>query len=415
MIQELPYYPLQGKPYFDNETKWVSPLNFLPEAMEGFPESVYLYDVTLRDGEQTPGVTFREDERIRIACALSELGVKRIEAAMPITSQGAVNALKKLVKMNLPTEIVSFARAHKDDINLSIECGCKYILIEHSINPYFCELAYKLNQEALVERIATSIKMAKDAGLHVTFMGWDFTRAPLEYSKAVYEKVFNIIRPDALALVDTYACATPFAIEFVFKKFREWFPYMPLEFHVHNDFGLGVASSMAAVRGGAQGIHTAMNGIGERTGNVATEEIAGAFEILMGIKTGVKLEKIYETAQLVADISKVPIHASKPIIGGRLFDIETGVITHYTSIMQSKGIKPVPIPFMPNLVGREPMKFVIGKGSGRVTVDYFLNKFGYTASDDQIEKILEKIKEEAYITKSLLTETQFRNIVEKVL
>ena len=415
MIQQLPYYPLEGQPYFDNDTKWVSPLNFLPEAMAGFPESVYLYDVTLRDGEQTPGVTFREDERVRIACALAELGVKRIEAAMPVTSQGAVNALKKLVKMNLPTEIVSFARAHKDDINLSIECGCKYILIEHSINPYFCEMAYKLDQDALVERIAASIKMAKDAGMHVTFMGWDFTRSPLEYSKTVYEKVFNLVRPDALALVDTYACATPFAIEFVFKKFREWFPYMPLEFHVHNDFGLGVASSMAAVRGGARGIHTAMNGIGERTGNVATEEIAGAFEILMGIKTGVKLEKIYETAQLVSEISKVPIHASKPIIGGRLFDIETGVITHYTSIMQSMGIKPVPVPFMPNLVGREPMKFVIGKGSGRVTVDYFLNKLGYTANDVQIEKILEKIKEEAYITKSLLTETQFRNIVEKVL
>jgi 2-isopropylmalate synthase len=172
---------------------------------------------------------------------------------------------------------------------------------------------------------------------------------------------------------------------------------------------------MAAVKGGARGIHTAMNGIGERTGNVATEEIAGAFEILMGIKTGVKLEKIYETAQLVSEVSKVPIHASKPIIGSRLFDIETGVITHYTSIMQSKGIKPVPIPFMPELVGRDPLKYVIGKGSGRVTVEYFLAKFGLTASDDQIQEILEKVKDEAYITKSLISEKQFRKIVEQVL
>jgi len=415
MLKELSYYPLTGTPFFDNEKKWVSPMNFLPEAMEGFPESVYIYDVTLRDGEQTPGVTFREDERIRIACALAELGVKRIEAAMPITSQGAVNALKRLVKMNLPAEIVSFARAHKDDINLTIECGCKYILIEHSVNPYFCEMAYKLDQDALVERIVTSIKMAKDAGMHATFMGWDFTRAPLEYSKQVYEKVFAAVRPDALALVDTYACATPFAIEFVFKKFREWFPFMPLEFHVHNDFGLGVASSMAAVKAGAVGIHTAMNGIGERTGNVATEEIAGAFEILMGIKTGVNLEKIYETAQLVAEVSKVPIHPAKPIIGGRLFDIESGVVSHYTSIMQAKGIKPVPVPFMPSLVGREPMKYVIGKGSGRVTVEYYLEKNGMQATTEQIEKILEKIKEEAYITKSLISESQFIKFAQQVL
>jgi isopropylmalate/homocitrate/citramalate synthase len=415
MLKELPYYPLTGKPYFDNEKKWVSPMNFLPESMEGFPQSVYLYDVTLRDGEQTPGVTFREDERVRIACALAELGVKRIEAAMPITSQGAVNALKRLVKMDLPAQIVSFTRAHKDDINLTIDCGCKYILIEHSVNPYFCEYAYKLDQDALAERIVKNIKMAKDAGLHVTFMGWDFTRTPLELSKQVYEKVFSQVRPDALALVDTYACATPFAVEFIFKKFKEWFPYMPLEFHVHNDFNLGVASSMAAVKAGAVGIHTAMNGIGERTGNVATEEIACAFEILMGIKTGVKLEKIYEVARLVSEISKVPIHPAKPIIGGRLFDIESGVISHYTSLMQAKGIKPVPVPFMPSLVGREPMKYVIGKGSGRVSIEYFLEKNGMKATTEQIDEILEKIKEEAYLTKSLLSEQQFIGIAQQVL
>ena len=415
MIQELASYPLQGKPYFDNDAKWVSALNYLPEAMEGFSESIYIYDVTLRDGEQTPGVTFREDERVRIACALAELGVKRIEAAMPITSQGAVNALKRLNKMELPAEIVSFARANKDDIQLSVECGSKYILIEHSVNPYFCEYAYKLDKGALIDRIASSIRMAKDAGMHVTFMGWDFTRSPLEFTHDLYEQVFSLVRPDALALVDTYACATPFAVEFVFRKFKEWFPYMPLEFHVHNDFSLGVASSMAAVKAGARGIHTAMNGIGERTGNVATEEIACAFEILMGIKTGVKLEKIQAIAQLVSEISKVPIHPSKPIIGSRLFDIESGVITHYNSIMQAKGINPVPVPFLPSVVGREPMKYVIGKGSGKVTVEFFLEKNGRKATTDQMELILEKVKEEAYITKSLLSEKQFLAIADQVL
>lgn len=414
-MQELPYYPLKGQPYFDNDSKWVSPLNFLSETREGFPESIYLYDVTLRDGEQQPGVTFREDERVRIACALAELGIKRIEAAMPITSESAVKALKRLVNMNLPTEIVSFARAHQDDIKLAIDCGCKHILIEHSLNPYFCEFAYKVDKEMLVERIISSIKMAKDADMHVTFMGWDFTRTPLEFSKEVYDKVFSVIKPDALVIVDTYACATPFAVEFVFKKFSEWYPGLPLEFHVHNDFSLGVASSMAAVKGGAQGIHTAMNALGERTGNVATEEIACAFEILMGVKTGVKLDKIYETAQLVSQISKVPIHASKPILGDRLFDIESGVITHYNSIMQSKGIKPVPVPFLPHIIGRDPMKYVIGKGSGRVTIEYFLEKNGLKATTEQVDEIINKVKEEAYITKSLLTEKQFLKIAQKIL
>jgi 2-isopropylmalate synthase len=184
---------------------------------------------------------------------------------------------------------------------------------------------------------------------------------------------------------------------------------------VHNDFSLGVAGSMAAVRAGASGVHTAMNGIGERTGNVATEEVACAFEILMGIKTGVKLEKIYEISRLVAEISKVPIHAAKPIVGDRLFKIESGVITHYTSIMQKKGINPIPVPFMPNMVGRAPMEFVIGKGSGKVTVDFFLHKHGLSASDDQINIILEKVKQEAYVRKSLLSEEEFITIARKIL
>lgn len=414
-MKELSYYPLTGQPFFDNDSKWVSPLNFLPETTAGMPEEIYLYDVTLRDGEQTPGVTFREDERIRIACALSEMGLKRIEAAMPITSAEAARALTRLNRMNLPSEIVGFARAHPDDINITIDCGCKYILIEHSLNPYFCEYAYNLDQDALAGRIAGSIKKAKDSGLHVTFMGWDFTRTPLDFSRQVYEKVFAEVRPDALALVDTYACATVFAVEYVFKKYKEWFPGLPLEFHVHNDFSLGVAGSMAAVRAGASGVHTAMNGIGERTGNVPTEEVACAFEILMGIKTGVRLEKIYETSRLVSEISKIPVHAGKPVIGERLFKMESGVVTHYTSIMRKKGINPVPVPFMPSLVGRPPMEFVIGKGSGKVTVDFFLHKHGLSANDDQINAILEKVKEEASIRKSLLSEEDFIGIARKIL
>jgi 2-isopropylmalate synthase len=172
---------------------------------------------------------------------------------------------------------------------------------------------------------------------------------------------------------------------------------------------------MAAVRAGASGVHTAMNGLGERTGNVPTEEVACAFEILMGVKTGVKLEKIHATSRLVSEISKMPVHAGKPIVGERLFKIESGVVTHYTSIMQEKGINPVPVPFMPDLVGRPPMEFVIGKGSGKVTADFFLHKHGLSANDDQINAILEKVKEEAYIRKSLLGEEEFINIARNIL
>ncbi|MCR4426933.1 MAG: homocitrate synthase [Firmicutes bacterium] len=406
---------LKGKPWFDNDRFWTSPHNYSPAITAKLPAKVYFHDVTLRDGEQTPGVAFKADERIVIAEALSELGVQRIEAGMPIVSDDIAAGIKKLVNMNLKSEIVAFARAHKDDINASLDCGVRAIVVEHTVNPYMCRWGYDLTEEKVIDRLVSAVSMAKANGLHTTFMGWDFFRAPLEFSKKVYKAVVDQARPDALTLVDTLGVATPAAVQETFEEFRRMFPGMKLEFHVHNDFGMAVGAVLGAVLGGADGVHTAINGIGERTGNVATEEVAMALECLWGIDTGLDLSKIMYVSKAVEEISKFRLAKNKPIVGQHLFDIESGVVTHVISEMNKKGFKPVMTPYTSEMVGQSSVRFVLGKGSGKVTVLQYLEKHGVKATDEQVDIIVERVKSLGRVMKSLLSEDDFLRIVRDVL
>ena len=406
---------LDGKPWFDNDRFWASPHNYSPTITAKLPKKIYFHDVTLRDGEQTPGVVFTADERVVIAEALDELGVQRIEAGMPIVSKDIAAGIKRLVNMNLRSEVVAFARAHKDDINASLDCGVRAIVVEHTVNPYLCRWGYDLTEEKVIERLVSSVVMAKENGLHTTFMGWDFFRAPLDFSKRVYKAVVEHAKPDALTLVDTLGVATPAAVQETFEDFRRMFPDVKLEFHVHNDFGMAVGAVLGAVLGGADGVHTAVNGIGERTGNVATEEVAMALECLWGIDTGLDLSKIMYVSRTVETISKFALAKNKPIVGRHLFDVESGVVTHVIAEMNKKGFKPVMTPFTADVVGQEPVRFVLGKGSGRVTILQYLKRHNIDATDEQVDRIVEDVKSAGRVMKSLLSEEDFLRIVKRVV
>ncbi|MPN34041.1 2-isopropylmalate synthase [bioreactor metagenome] len=196
---------------------------------------------------------------------------------------------------------------------------------------------------------------------------------------------------------------------------REWFPGVQLEYHVHNDFGLGTASSLAAVENGAAVIHTAMNALGERTGNVATEEVATTLGILLGGRTNVKLEKLYETSQVVSDVTGIYPNVNKTVFGGNCFGIESGVVSHYTEALRQVGFKPIAYPYLPHVVGREESDYFIGYLSGRLTIDYYLDKNGIQATKEQREDILAATKAECLVRKALLSEAGFLKLAEKVL
>jgi isopropylmalate/homocitrate/citramalate synthase len=377
---------LKSKPYFNNDGWWVCPFNFVEGVSNDFDgKNVTIHDVTLRDGEQTFGVAFSPDERVRIAEALDELGVPRVEVGMPPASSEILEGIKQVVQRNLNTEIVAFIRTLKDDIDMSIDCGVKTVILEHITNPYACEAGYGLDRAEVIDRIVSNVLYAKEKGLKTIFMGWDLTRGDdLDFIRDVYTTFARESQPDGVVIVDTFGVALPGAIRFIFRKLREWMPNVPLEFHTHNEFGLANAGILEAVAEGASVIHTAINGLGERTGNAATEEVATMLELLAGIKTGLILDRLMDVSLLVENIEK-------------------------------NGFNITVQPFLPHLVGQDPIRLVLGKNSGTATIGYFLDKLGFEATNEQVKEVTERVKREGRRQRALLTEQQFAKICKEVM
>jgi len=416
-MDDFPKIELENVPYYKEGYYWVSPLNYDEDCRKGLPKTAKTHDVTLRDGEQLPGVTFTEDERVRIAECINDTGAYRMEAGMPIVSDVQFNALKRISHANFKTKIFAFARAVDKDIQRCIDGGAEGVVVEHCVNPYTCKYAYGLTPATLVERLTKSFKMVKDNGLYCTFMGWDWFRTPVEFSKWLITECLNEVKFDGLTIVDTYGASTPDAIEKMIRMFKTWFPELSLEFHGHNDMGWGQCSAIAALRGGADVIHTAMNSLGERAGNVPSEEFAVTAQVLYGVDLGMNIDRLYPSCEVVSKIAQMPIGLQKPIIGDRLYQVENGVATHIAAKVGELGVNPVVFSIMPELIGKPGgTEILLGKNSGRNAVTLEIEKLGLPeANEDQIKEILAGIKAEGLVTKSLVSDSQFLTIYNKVM
>jgi methanogen homocitrate synthase len=244
-------------------------------------------------------------------------------------------------------------------------------------------------------------------------MGWDFFRCTLDYCLDLFGEVVERCRPESLVLVDTFGVATPPAVRAAFDAFSARFDPLPLEFHNHDDFGLAVGSVVAAVQGGARVVHTSVNGVGERTGNAPTEQVVAALEMLLGVDTGVRLERLTATSRLVEQVSKVPVPLNAPVVGRRVFQIETGVAVHSTEKLRAAGIKPVRT-FVPSVVGQGEIGLLLGAGSGTASVLHHLQRHGIDLSREQVAEVLAAVKEESTVRKGLIDDETFLAIVERV-
>lgn len=416
-MSEIPDYKL-CEPFYKEGEKWTTRHNF--ELEKKHVENITIYDVTLRDGDQTPGSVFLEDERLRIADALAELKVPRIEAGMPNVSKAVENAMRRMVARHYPdTKIYSFIRAVEADVDLSRDIGCDGIIIEYCVNPVIIKHAYKKSPEWVVSNLIRCINHAKDVGFEdVAFMGWDWFRTPIEFTKLLIQELYDKTQLDGLVIVDTYGSSTPDAVEEMFRLFHSWFPRLRLEFHGHNDNGCGVANCLAAMWGGAEVIHTALNGMGERCGNVPTEDIAVLCEIHKGIRTGLDIRKLAPVCIVTSEISQIPIPAGKSVMGTRPLCIESGVSLDIEyKMMNNKDYKVTNIydSFSPDLIGRnDKIHPVLGKNSGKSSINLMLEEFGMTATNEQVVKILEKVKAEAYVTKRGVSNDMFLKFVRDV-
>jgi isopropylmalate/homocitrate/citramalate synthase len=394
---------------------FTSPWNFAPEVREtlNFPKQIRIHDVTLRDGEQQTGIVFRRQEKVAIAKRLAEAGVHRIEAGMPAVSAEDEAAIKDIVALGLPSQIFSFARCMPADVKLAKSCGVHGIITEIPSSDHIIKNAYGKDMDWAMKSSVETTLAAKEAGLYTVFFTIDSTRSDLNRLMDLVEKVATEGHMDAMTLADSFGGCTPQAITYVVEKLRARFK-VPIEIHCHEDFGLGVANTIAALAAGASVAHVTVSATGERAGNVPLEDTVMALRTMYGVDMGIKTESLYGLSKLVQELAGFTLPPNRPIVGDSLYYIESGIVSMFHR--RCKKVEPMEyIPFAPEMVGRPGVDIALGKGSGIANIEEHLERRKITATTEQANEILGRVKQFSIEHKRLLTDAEFEQIMSEVL
>ncbi len=386
----------------------VSSLNYEPKVTAGnrFAPAITIHDITLRDGEQQAGIVLDVKDKLRIAEKLAEVGVQRIEAGMPAVSPADETAIREIVRRRLGPKIFGFARCIADDIKRNADCGVDGVVVEIPSSQHIIEKAYRWAPEQAVEKAIQATRAAKEAGLYTVFFTIDASRANLVWLTQLLRRVATEGHVDAMALVDTMGACSPEAIRFFVQHMQREFPNIPLEAHFHNDLGLALANTIEALRLGVPVAHVSVCGIGERAGGAALEELAVALETLYGVRLGLNLANLYDLCRLTVKLARHRLPTNKPIVGTRLFHIESGIPT--TWWLRCKDADPTEVfPLSHRLVGEPEPRPVLGKGSGEDSVRKCLADAGLSMSDKGVLDLLLRIKLRSLDKKGLLTRREF--------
>jgi len=371
-------------------------------------KELLILDTTLRDGEQTPGVSLSVDQKLLIAEALNNLGVDIIEAGTAIASEGDFNSIKEISRAGLSSEICSFARIMKVDVDAAADADADSLFMVAPSSKIHIESKFKgkKTEEDVIEMSVDAIEYAKSRGLIVEFGGEDSSRAKLDFITRLYKAAVDA-GADRLTFTDTVGVLTPEKTEKIMQVLTSEFK-LPISIHCHDDFGLATANTIYGVRGGANEFHATINGVGERAGNASLEEVVTGLEILYDVKTKIKMENLYNTSKLVEKLTRVVIPANKPIVGENAFTHESGI--HTSAILRDTSAYE---PITPEMVGRK-RQLVLGKHAGGASVKAIIQELGYKATDEQMKEILIRIKDLGDKGK-LVTDADVRTIVETVL
>jgi isopropylmalate/homocitrate/citramalate synthase len=387
---------------------WTSALNDLDVVQSGFDRSrtVRFYDTTLRDGEQSVGVSFSPDEKFSIASKLADLGVGRIESGFPRVSDDDTQAVRRILDANLSSEIWGFARCVQADLDAHIELGTEHTLIEISTSDVKMK-AYGFTRDKVLERVSSSVKHAKDNGIKtVNFFAVDSTRSELEFLREVYSVALEA-GADEISVVDTIGACAPESVEYLIREVKSWVgASVPVHWHGHNDFGLATAAAIAAVRGGADWIQGTINGMGERAGNADICEVALALQCLYQVPVELDLSKARDISKLVQASGNYTVDGWKPVVGEYLYTRESGAVANQFHIPEAIE------PYSADIVAAD-RRIVLGKKSGLSSIKLKLEELGLEAPDDKYGDILSEVKAQATAAKRLLTDAEFRDVVAR--
>ena len=389
---------------------WTSELNSRPDIRPAFDRSrtIRFYDTTLRDGEQTVGVIFSPQQKLEIAKKLDGLGVGRIEAGFPKVSAEDGEAISLILKAGLKhSEIWGFARATRGDVEELLRLGLQAAVIEVPTSEIKLK-AYGISREEAVRRAKDAVGYASQNGIRVAFFGVDGSRADLDFLREIYSAAIDAGAKE-IVLVDTIGVCTPESAEFLVRWARDWTGNsVPIHWHGHNDFGLGTAIAIAAVRGGADWIQGTINGMGERAGNADIAEVALALRCLYDVPVAMNLERIRKVSEFVRHAGGYELEGWKPLIGDNLFLRESGAVASQFHIPEAIE------PYSAELVGAK-RGIVLGKKSGLDSIRLKADELGIDLPESQRAPVLQEVKRAAIAKGGLVSNEEFAAIVGRLI
>ena len=391
----------------DNSKIWVSELNGRPEIRDRFPKkTIRFYDTTLRDGEQTVGVVFSPEQKLEIARKLDELGVSRIEAGFPKVSPEDAEAIRLIARANLKAELWGFSRAVKGDLEELLRLNVKASVIEAPTSDLKLR-AYGMSRQDVLRKVTDAVSFAHQNGITVAFFAVDGTRTDLDFLKKIYLAVLQAGAKE-IVVVDTIGACGPEAAEFLVSEVCRWVGEdVPVHWHGHNDFGMGTACAVAAVRGGATWVQGTINGMGERAGNSDISEIALALRCLYDVPVALDLAKVREVSEVVCQASGYRLDAWRPLVGQNLFMRESGAVA--TQFHIPEAIEP----YSSELVHAD-RRIVLGKKSGLDSIDLKAKELGITIAAEQRATLLAEVKKRAVAKRGLVSDDEFRKLASAI-
>ena len=353
-------------------------------------DRIFYFDTTLRDGEQSPGCSMTEDEKLRMAHALEDLGVDILEAGFAISSEGDFQAIRRVAREIRRPVIASLARARREDIEraaASIEGAAKARI--HTFlasSDIHLEWKLKMSRERALAQVDEMVRLARTYVDDVEFSAEDATRTDLQYL-CTMTRVAIEAGATTINLPDTTGYATPEDYAAMYQAIRSCVPMdgVVLSTHCHDDLGLAVANTLAGVEAGARQVECTINGIGERAGNAALEEIAAALKVRgdrYNVESGIVLEKLYPTSRLLGEMISFKPAPNKAVVGENAFAHEAGIHQH--------GMLANPLTYeimTPASVGQPANKLVLGKHSGRAALRSRLAELGFQLPQSELDRV----------------------------
>jgi 2-isopropylmalate synthase len=333
-------------------------------------------------------VVFSEEWRVRIAKALSDIGVGMIEVGDPSVAPDIKSAIKRIIQLKrngeITSHIVVHSRAVRQDLENATSLEPDRVAVFYGVSDIHLKYKHRKTREEALQIIAEMVSMVKSHGVAVRFTAEDASRADLDYLIQVVKTAYEA-GADRVSIADTVGVFTPDRAREVFAKVKVAVPGVGLDIHAHNDFGMAVANSLAAVEGGADVVHTTVNGLGERAGITPLQAFAAAYYYHKGVKL-VKLEKLPEITAVVEAASGITVMPNFPVVGENVFTHKAGV--HQAGVLANpETYEPIP----PEVVGRG-RDFSLDKYSGRKAVQHRLERMGISVPPEVVEKVVEEVK-----------------------